>query len=194
MKKLTTLAALVAAAFAGSAMAGFTGVTDPSNFAVANLGTLLGAATPGTANFSSTALSMVGSDSDAGCAGGVYGFLSSPCQLQVTIIAAGTFSFDWTYSTADGDGPPGDIFGVLVDGLRIPISDPGGAVDQAGSRTLAATSSFGWFINCTDCTFGAASANVSNLSFVPEPSSFALLVAGAIGLGASARRRKGAPR
>ena len=200
MKKLS-ITILLAGLCTGPALAaGFSGSTDPSAFAVANTGTLIGAApTLGTATFSAIQLVLVGSNSISpapvsqapGCSGGVYSTLSSPCQLQVTLALPGVYSFNWSYVSADGDGPAGDIFGVIVNGTRTALSDLGGAVAQTGSASFLATASFGWFINCTDCIGGGAQATVSNfvLSAVPEPGSWALMLAGAAGLAAVAARR-----
>ena len=204
MKK-PCMAVLLAGLCAGPALAaGFTGNTDPSVFAVSNIGTLTGASpTLGSALFSATQLTLAGSNSISpapasqtpGCSGGVYSTLSSPCQLQVTLARPGVYSFNWVYTSADADGPAGDIFGVIVNGTRIALSDLGGAVAQTGSASFLATASFGWFINCTDCIGGSAQATVSNfvLSAVPEPQSSVLMLLGAVGLGALQRRlRRGA--
>lgn len=193
------VATLAAWCAAPALAAGFTGNADPSLFTVVNIGTLTGASpTLGTATFSATQLVLVGSNSISpapasqapGCGGGVYSTLSSPCQLQATLATAGRYSFDWSYISADGDGPAGDIFGVIVNGTRIALSDLGGAVAQTGSASFLATASFGWFINCTDCIGGSAQATVSNfvLSAVPEPQSGALMLVGAVGIAAAQRR------
>jgi hypothetical protein len=187
--------------FAGPAAANFTGATAPANWTVTNTGTLTGGSpTLGTATFSTTQLMMTGSDSLSpsgvpSCSGGFFQTLG-PCQLQVSMNLPGTYSFSWSYLTSDDAGPGGDLFGVIVDSTRIALSDPFGADAQSGTRTFAAASSFGWFINCTDCVGGSATSTISQFTFaaaVPEPESYALMVAGVLALAArlkaSARRR-----
>jgi hypothetical protein len=120
---------------------------------------------------------MTGSDSlspsgdTPSCSGGFFQTLG-PCQLQATINMPGTYSFSWSYLMSDTAGPGGDLFGVIVDSTRIQLSDPGGADAQTGTRTFAANSSFGWFVNCTDCIGGSATSTISQFTFaaaVPEP-------------------------
>jgi len=184
---------------AGAAAADFTGPVAPATWTIINTGTLTGGSpTPGSATFTTTQLTMIGANSispggDApSCAGGFFQTLG-PCQLQVTNNLPGTYSFSWSYLSSDTAGPGGDLFGVIVDSNRIQLSDPGGALQQAGTRTFAASSSFGWFINCTDCIGGSASATISQFAFaqaVPEPETYALLVAGALATAVGVRRRR----
>jgi PEP-CTERM motif len=192
--KLFKLAPLILGVFALPALAdNFSGAFDPSNWTVSNLGTLLGTATPASSSFSASSLSLTGGNSSLGCSGGVYSNYNGPCQIQATIAAPGSYSFNWSYLTGDGDGPGGDIFGVIVDGTRIQVSDLGGALTQGGTKTFDAQSSFGFFMNCTDCTGGSANAMVSNFAFaaaVPEPSTYALMLAGVAGIGAWRRVRR----
>lgn len=196
---VTALTALTAAAPAWSA--GFTGPQDPSLFTTANVGTLTGGAPAlGSATFSALQLVLVGSNTTSpapggttpGCSGGQYGFIGSPCRLQTVINAPGVYSFNWSYVTFDADGPGGDILGVLVNGTRVALSDVGGPVVQTGSASFVATSSFGWFMNCTDCIGGAATSTISALqvSPVPEPAAPALLAAGLVALAAGGRFRR----
>jgi hypothetical protein len=187
------------AAVALPAWAGFDGAYAPGNWNVQNIGTLTGGSpVPGSAVFS--ALQLVITDSNTvspdpanyapGCQGGAYGDDSSPCRTLVSIATPGTYTFSWSYLTTDFGGPGGDIFGVIVDGTRIALSDPGGPVSQAGVRTFTAGSSFGWYFNCTDCIEGAASATITNFAAVPEPSSTMLWGAGGLALAGCWRRSR----
>jgi PEP-CTERM motif len=195
--KTIALAALIAGAgFCASAHADFTGPTAPANWTIVNSGTLIGPSpTLGAAVFSPTQLVLSGSNTladDLGCTGGVYSVLG-PCRTSATFAAGGTFSFNWSYLTADGAGPAGDIFGVVVNGVFTQLSDPGGAVAQSGTASFAASSSFGWFVNCTDCIGGAATATISSFAIaqaVPEPSTYALMLSGIGALGLLVRRKR----
>ena len=167
----------------------FTGAGSPGALAVVNTGAFGAGATPvlGTAAATTTQLTLVGSDdaSGTGCTGGVYE-VAGPCRTSAAYQQRGVYAFNWAYSTADISAG-GDSFGVLVDGVAIPVyGDPGGPLLASGSARFAAFTSFGWYINCTDCTGGAATARVSNLD-LPEPAPWALVfLAG--GLAGIARR------
>lgn len=205
-KLVGVLMATLATSCAASATTytGFTGPVAPANWSVDNVGTLTGVAPVlGSAAFSSSQLVLVGANavsSGAGasaCAGGLFQVLG-PCQVQTTIKLPGSYSFDWSYLTSDAAGPSADIFGVILDSARIPLSDPGGTNAQSGTATFAATSYFGFFINCTDCIRGSARAVISNLVFntvsVPSPVAGAGLPALASLLGfVWWRRRRGTP-
>jgi hypothetical protein len=199
MKHQLLIAAL-AAASAGPALAGFVGPTDPSHFTVSALGVLGGSSpVPGSATFTASQLTLVGANAISpsptalapACAGGVYSVLG-PCQEQAVISGAGLYSFHWAYTTADPDGPAGDLFGVIVDGSRTTLSDLGGAISQSGNYAVTAASSFGWYINCTDCIGGAATAVITNFNAasVPEPGSLALVLAAVGGMGAATLRQR----
>jgi hypothetical protein len=192
--------AAMAAASATPALASFIGPTDPSHFTVSALGVLGGVSpTQGSATFTTSQLTLVGANAISSspaamapaCAGGVYSVLG-PCQEQAVISGAGLYSFHWAYTTADPDGPAGDLFGVIVDGSRTTLSDLGGAIGQSGNYAVSAASSFGWYMNCTDCIGGAATAVITNFNVasVPEPGSLALVLTGALGLGVASLRRR----
>lgn len=188
---------LLAAVLAGPAMAApVTGTAGLGNFSVDNTGTLdgnpilLGTAVP----VSVTQMLLTGSDAAVGCVGGVFSMATSPCALMVTLGLAGDYSFHWAYNTADGAGPAGDIFGVVVDGQATVMSDLGGAISQSGNASFSASSSFAWFVNCTDCSGGSASVSITQFSTtaVPEPTTAALVLAALAGAAGLRRRRQSA--
>jgi hypothetical protein len=194
MKTIALASILAGAAVLSPAFAvGFTGEYAPENWTVANTGTLSGGSpVVGTAVFSTSQLVLTGGNSlspppggdTPSCVGGTYAF-AGPCQVQATIGLGGIYNFSWSYLTSDPSGPAGDIFGVIVDSNRIQLSDPGGPQAQSGTSSFTSESSFGWFTNCTDCIGGSASATVTNLVVaIPEPETYALMLAGAFALAA----------
>ncbi|MEJ7667696.1 MAG: PEP-CTERM sorting domain-containing protein [Casimicrobiaceae bacterium] len=193
----------LAASLPASAIIGFNDLFDPSEWATTVLGNLIGGSpNPGTTSMSNSDLSITGGDSispdpanDApGCAGGIFGFITSPCEIRITTTGFPTpflFSFRWDYVTSDTAGPLGDLFGMLVNDVRTQLSDPGGPLNQSGLIEVIANTSFGWFINCTDCIGGPATARISAfqaIAQVPEPGLLALLGVGLAGLCVTLRR------
>lgn len=198
IKSIAAAALCGLATLAQPALAAFVGPADPANWTVTNTGILIGAnPMPGTAQFSTNELLLTGGDAQTpgptfdvpACPGGEFGVIG-PCELRVMLQMNGMYTFTFNYSTIDFDGVMGDLFGVLVDGQRFILSDPGGGLDQSGRMSYTAMSSFGFFINCTDCIEGPATVRITDFSFVPEPSSTALLLAGALGWGALRVRRR----
>lgn len=125
--------------------------------------------TPGSATISAdgSTVTLAGGNTTGagGCAGAQYGFATGPCDISASFPGQGrTFTFDWSYSTTDSSGPGADPFGVVVDGKVMPLSDPGGATTQSGQFQVVASESLRVYVNCTDCTDGAAQATVTRLT------------------------------
>ena len=121
-------------------------------------------ASPGTVSVSGDSVTLVGGNSaDSGpCAGAQYGFATSPCSVTAQLQkGAGTHKLDWSYSTTDSSGPGADLFGMVVDGRIVPLSDPGGPQQQSGTIEVSANTSLAFFVNCTDCTSGGAQTTVT---------------------------------
>ena len=190
MNKTLTCLLLGAALAAPAHAVPFVGTGSPGPLVASATGNLALNAGGGSATASAASLVLVGGDAEPnGCTGGTYSVLG-PCRLQAVYAAPGIYSFTWAYTTADSAGPAGDMFGVLVDGVAFTLSDLGGAVAQGGnSKPYVASTSFGWFLNCTDCTGGAATATISALA-VPEPAAWALMLAGGCAVAGSAWRRR----
>ena len=185
------LAVTVALAIAASAPAealtiGFNGAYDPTQWTT----TILGTPPLGSAVFSAshTTLTITGGDSLTGCVGGIAG-LPGPCEVDVTSKnPRNLFSFHWDYNTTE-IGAGFDQFGILLNGNHTVLSDLGGPLHQSGNVFITANTQFGWYINCTDCTGGAATVNITQFTAAPEPASLMLFGLGLTVLAVLRRRR-----
>lgn len=200
MKRSTIGMALLAATLAlpaHGAVIGFTGPYAPFTWTSTFTGNL--GINGGQTTINNTMVKLNGGDAPSpdpvneapACLNATYG-IPGPCEVRfTTTVIQDPFVFDWSYTTADQGGPGGDLFGLLIDGVRVQLSDPGGPITQSGHYSATASTSFGWYINCTDCIDGAASATITNFQAglaVPEPGTIALLGFGVIAAGATRRK------
>jgi hypothetical protein len=199
MNKFLMAAALAAATVAlpvhaAPAVLGFTGAFAPATWTTTTTGDLP-AGDGGSVTFTSSTLTIVGGDNPTAdpdftaCTGGSTGNIG-PCQITTVHSILDPILFHWIYTTTDiGPGP--DIFGILIDGIVQQLSDPGGAPTQSGNVSISPNSSFGFFINCTDCVGGPATATISafQAGAIPEPGTIALFSLGALAIGVQRQRR-----
>ena len=118
-------------------------------------------------------------------------------DFTIAAPSGGTVSFDWSFSTDDGDGPLWDPFGYLLNGAFTQLTDNSGAQNQTGSASfnVIAGDVFGFRQNSVDSILGRASTTISLFNgpvaaSVPGP--LPLLGAGAaFGWSRQLRRRIG---
>jgi len=178
--------AIAASAPAEALTIGFNGPYDPTQWTT----TILGTPPLGSAVFSAshTTLTITGGDSLAGCVNGIPGF-PGPCELDITSKnPKNFFTFHWDYNTND-IGAGFDQFGLLLNGNHTVLSDLGGPLHQSGNVFITASTQFGWYINCTDCTGGAATVAITQFTAAPEPGSLMLLGLGLAVLATLRRHR-----
>jgi MYXO-CTERM domain-containing protein len=191
--------AMFASLPAAADVIGFTGPFAPASWSTIVQGDVIPPGvgiTDGSVVATPSTVTITGGNDPSDTGGCISGFLS--CQISFTHSTSGfsSFSFHWAYTSLDELGAQLDQFGVLLDGAKTNVSDPGAAASQSGDLVVNATNNLGWFVNCGDCTGGAAIVTLSNFvaisapSAVSEPSSFALLGLGSLAaLGALRRRR-----
>lgn len=85
-------------------------------------------------------------------------------DFTIAAPTAGTVSFDWNFSTADGAAY--DPFGYLLNGAFTQLTNGAGAQTQSGSASFSVLSGdvFGFRQNSFDSIFGRASTTISNFN------------------------------
>jgi hypothetical protein len=123
-----------------------------------------------------------------------------------TAQGSGTVSFRWDYDASD-DGPEYELFGYVLNGVFVQLSENQGDVLQDGVATfpVSAGDEFGFRHDCTDCCCGGAFVTISAFSAplgtppLPEPravpaigwTSGLLMALGVLLLGVAVLRRGG---
>ncbi|MEW5789658.1 MAG: FxDxF family PEP-CTERM protein [Pseudomonadota bacterium] len=174
MKK-TLLAGLLLAS--GVANADFSDAYDVSNWTQSlNGGAIFTSAAP-------YLVTMISSDDGNG---------PDYTDFTITAVQGGMVSFDWAYLNGDIDGSSLDPFGYLLNGAfeQLTADNDSGAQNGSASFMVAAGDNFGFRIYSTDSVLGSSYATVRNFAApVPEPETYAMMLAGLALLGVAAKRR-----
>lgn len=169
--------------FVFSLTSGIANAAFSGDYAVANwLKTLDGGSinTGGAPLFVSLVSSDVGS------------LLASNQDFTIAAVAESNISFDWNFLTSDINGSFYDPFGFLLNGNFTQLTTDGLFDPQAGtfSQHVNAGDVFGFRARATDSQLGFAVTRVSNFNVtaVPEPETYAMLLAGLGLIGFMSRR------
>jgi hypothetical protein len=161
---------------------GFSGSYNPGNFTLTNTNSNGSVNTSGAPN----SIVLTGSDNNSLSTGNLDYF--------ATAVAAGTFSFDWNYTTSDATFY--DPFSVLINGVAMILTNNSTATTSQSSTyatTVSLGDTIGWQVSTIDNTSGAPNVTISNFSApaastaVPEPF---MIIGTCIGGAAALRMRK----
>lgn len=176
------------------ALADFSGYYAPVNWvtshlpdAATDLGSIDVSSAPGS-------ITLIGSNTEP--------FDPTFSALQFTIVApaAGTFSFNWSYTTSDLGFPADpsvkppfyDPAFYMLNG-QVPLTDSDGASTQSGFVLVGVNQGdvIGFRIDSFDNYGGNATLTISNFTApIPEPASVVLMSLGLLGVSAVAARRR----
>jgi len=166
-----------------------TGVTRADSlfngsYAVGNWGTTLTNSDGGVNTaLAPTSITLTGGDNQSGAFGETL--------FSITMPTNTTLTFGWTYKTFDCCGSFWDPAGYEINGTEYQLSPPSSVAGFSGSGVttvnLTAGQQFGFYVDTADNFAGPATLSVGATE-APEPSSFALLAAGLLGLAGLFRR------
>ena len=162
---VTTTLSLSAFGVTPAHAVGFSGSYAPANFTLTNTNSNGSVNTSGAPN----SIVLTGSDNISGINGALNYF--------TTAAAAGTFSFDWNYTTLDA-ATFFDPFSVLINGVATTLTDNSFSTTNQSSTyatTVNLGDTIGWQVSTTDNVGGAPNVTISNFAApnastaVPEP-------------------------
>jgi hypothetical protein len=197
-KTVTLLSLSILLLFSASASAipfGFSGIFEPGNWTFTNTNAD-GSYTTGLLDPSGAAdsISITGGNTWSYSEGSTDFTIDSPYSETVSV------SFDWSYETADADGPKYDPFGFIVgndfESVFTRLTQNYGPDSQSGSTYFDVQPGqfFGFRVKTLDNLYGAATAKISNFdvttSHVAEPGTMILLGSGFFGVAGIMRRNR----
>ena len=99
--------------------------------------------------------------------------------------------FYWSYTTTD-TSPSRDPAGYFIDSSYHQLTNDNGPAQQSGFESLSVPqySVFGWYVYSVGQIDGPGVFSISPTAPIPEPETYALMLAGLAVVGAAARRRK----
>ena len=185
-KKLLAYTAVVSASLVAAvpAQAGFIGAYDVSNWTITLTNSDGTVDTSGAPN----GVLVIGSDNGSGAPG--------TTDFTIAAVGSGLVNFDWRYSS--NDVGIFDQGGFLLKGaFNFLAANDGNPTSRSQSFAVTAGDLFGFRVLSTDNTSGPGLLAIRNFDApgnfdapIPEPTTLALLAAGAVGGFASRRRAR----